>query len=148
MPSVSPDVYASYGEPMQHLVWFYLEDNPAVLVGKTPLYGSPPHEVQVGVTNIGGVPSGPIVLRDTIPAGLDAADFSIVPDSIVPLPGGAKELTWELPSLDGSQVGGIHPSLTIDYSLTGTVSERTMVPGATAEWAGQSSRSADVILVP
>jgi len=148
MAWVSPDVYAAYGEPAQYLVWFHLEDHPAVLIGKTPLYGSPPHTVRIRVTNIGLPHSGPITVTDTVPAGLEADSFSVEPDSMVSLPTGEQTLTWELPPLDGSMVGGIHPSQIIEYSLDGSVAERTVVPGAIAEWDGQMSRSADVVLVP
>jgi uncharacterized repeat protein (TIGR01451 family) len=118
------------------------------LIGKTPLYGSPPHTVQISLTNIGRPPSGPIVLTDTVPAGLTAGSFSVEPDDVVTAPAGEEILTWHLSSLEGSEIGGIHPSTFVSYSLDGTVADRTVVPGATAEWHGEMSRSADVVLVP
>jgi len=148
VPDVSPDAYATYGIQLQNLIWLHLEVNPAVVVGKTPLYGTLPQSVQVRVTNLGRQPSGSILVRDTVPRGLVASNFSIPPENVAGGPGGAQVLTWHLPPLDGSEALGIHPEHTITYEMDGTVTRRTLVPGATALWNGQTSYSAPAILAP
>jgi hypothetical protein len=139
---VENTMIATYGLPLQYLVWLHLDSRPAVVVGRTPLYGTTPQGNLLRVLNIGRMESGFVRVEEPVPAGLAASAFSPPPE------GEGRTLHWILDPIPGSELDGIHYGHDVYYNLDGPVTARIVVPGATLSHDGVVNRSAETILDP
>jgi len=123
LPYVLADMIDNYTINTQQELWNYLEMNPTLVVGKTPMWTKAPDlkdtalDIKIAVTNMAvynsAVSNGSDVaatdsyVRDVVPAGYsyDPSSFSVTPDSIVTNPDGSKTITWIL-TVPGSDVFG------------------------------------------
>ncbi len=94
---------------VQNQIWLYQANNPALVIGKTPLWTEIPDnqeielDMQLAITNTGFEPAGNALVTDTIPAGYsyDPSSFSHTPYSISVDPSGNTIIRWYI-SLDAA----------------------------------------------
>lgn len=84
-------------------IWGYLRDNPAIVVGKTPMWKSIPNlptevEIKIAATSIGFQNASYVVVKDKLPSGYQyvSGSASPAPNSITSNPDGSTDLTWNL----------------------------------------------------
>ncbi len=143
-----------YNRTTQNLIWRYQNDNPTLVVGKTPLWtelilpGAREFEITLTVTNIGFINATGVSVIDIIPEGYTASDYEPKPSRILENYDGTTTIVWNIDLEQGSRTDihnatiwhstGLHYKLTTPPLMSG----RYYLPRAKVDVEGDGDEDA------
>ncbi|UCG70461.1 MAG: PKD domain-containing protein [Thermoplasmata archaeon] len=148
----------NYNINTQDDVWYHLRNNPAVVIGKTPLWEEIANigdevDITLDVTNLGFIDATNIVVTDTIPAdySYDPSSFTQTPSSITNNSDGSVTLKWDISQIDAAvETPNDEPTdyttEYISYKLITPVLDpdlRIFLPRAYVDWIGDNNDDAE-----